>query len=233
MFRFYAPYEKAKVEEKLRKFVITEKENFKTPENNFLARQRIIATTCKNLTHILGMGFKQKMTHIIIKDASQILEPESLIPLSLVSFPENNDYCGTSIVLSGDPHQFSPPLLSPQSSFKLFSPPKFGFSLVERLFFAFPLYRQREENFYSSFLSHNYSLHPLISKLVSDLFYGKKKFILFLFLIFNFNFNFIFIFIFIFIFYFYFLFFCFYFYFLFFSFYLFFYFYFYFIIFYL
>ena len=98
-------------------------------------------------------------SHIILDDASQVSEPETMIPISRLI--EKN----TVIVLCGDPKQLGPDIYSKQAeAYGL------GRSFLERLL-DFEVYRSGDPN-YVTMLLNNYRSHPAIVNVPSRLFYS-------------------------------------------------------------
>nr|XP_021154068.1 RNA helicase Mov10l1 isoform X2 [Columba livia] len=133
---------------------------------------RIIITTCSSA----GMFYQAEMrlghfTHVILDEAGQASEPESLIPIGLIS--EANG----QIVLVGDPKQLGPVIKSKiAQSFGL------NVSLLERLTLR-ELYLRDEDAFgacgaYNPLLItklvKNYRSHSALLALPSKLFYHKE-----------------------------------------------------------
>lgn len=59
-------------------------------------------------------------THIFIDEASQATEPESLVAIAGLIYPNSSTDCGKQVVLAGDPQQLGPILRSPYAKkFKL------------------------------------------------------------------------------------------------------------------
>ncbi|NXU56710.1 M10L1 helicase, partial [Turnix velox] len=136
---------------------------------------RIVITTCSSA----GMFFHAEIrlghfTHVILDEAGQATEPESLIPISLIS--EANG----QIVLVGDPKQLGPVIKSKMAQ-------TFGLSisLLERLT-SREIYLRDEEAFstcgaynpllvsYKLLITLNYRSHSALLALPSKLFYHKE-----------------------------------------------------------
>ncbi|XP_064361443.1 RNA helicase Mov10l1 [Dromaius novaehollandiae] len=114
---------------------------------------RIIITTCSSAGLFYQTGIRLgHFTHVILDEAGQASEPESLIPLGLIS--EANG----QIVLVGDPKQLGPVIKSKVAvAFGL------NISLLERLM-SRSMYL-RDEDAFSTCGSYN---HLLITKLVKN-----------------------------------------------------------------
>ncbi|NWI13652.1 M10L1 helicase, partial [Crypturellus soui] len=135
---------------------------------------RIIITTCSSAGLFYQTGTRLgHFTHVILDEAGQASEPESLIPLGLIS--EANG----QIVLVGDPKQLGPVIKSEVAvAFGL------NVSLLERLM-SRSLYLRDEDAFSAygsynpllvskSFLVKNYRSHSALLTLPSKLFYHKE-----------------------------------------------------------
>ncbi|XP_048864383.1 RNA helicase Mov10l1 isoform X4 [Brienomyrus brachyistius] len=127
---------------------------------------RIVVSTCSSA----GMFYQINLhvghfTHMFIDEAGQATEPETLIPLGLLSESEGQ------IVLAGDPHQLGPVVKSQQAdTFGL------GVSLLQRLMKR-SLY-SRGKNGYNPLLVtklvYNYRSHEALLALPSRLFYSGE-----------------------------------------------------------
>uniref|UniRef100_A0A8C6ZTL1 RNA helicase n=1 Tax=Nothoprocta perdicaria TaxID=30464 RepID=A0A8C6ZTL1_NOTPE len=133
---------------------------------------RIIITTCSSAGLFYQTGIRLgHFTHVILDEAGQASEPESLIPLGLIS--EANG----QIVLVGDPKQLGPVIKSELAvAFGL------NVSLLERLM-SRSMYLRDEDAFrtYGSYnpllitkLVKNYRSHSALLTLPSKLFYHKE-----------------------------------------------------------
>lgn len=125
LLRFYAMHYKwSSVPEELRQhtYYLSDQQIFDHPEASVLKQKRVIVSTTSNAAALYGLGVGTNFfTHIIIDEAAQQMEPESLIPLSLAT-PK------TTIILAGDDKQLGPRLQS--RSVKHF---KLGVSIMQRL----------------------------------------------------------------------------------------------------
>ncbi|XP_040452539.1 RNA helicase Mov10l1 [Falco naumanni] len=133
---------------------------------------RIIITTCSSA----GMFYQTEIrlghfTHVILDEAGQASEPESLIPIGLIS--EANG----QIVLAGDPKQLGPVIKS-----KLALTFGLNISLLERLT-SREIYMRDEDAFSAcgaynplliTKLVKNYRSHAALLALPSKLFYHKE-----------------------------------------------------------
>ncbi|XP_036375537.1 RNA helicase Mov10l1 [Megalops cyprinoides] len=127
---------------------------------------RIVVSTCSSAGMFYQIGLRVgHFTHVFIDEAGQATEPETLIPLGLLSEKDGQ------IVLSGDPQQLGPVVKS-----RLASAFGLGVSLLERLM-ATPLY-SRDERGYNPLLVtklvYNYRSHEALLALPSRLFYAGE-----------------------------------------------------------
>ncbi|XP_058054812.1 probable RNA helicase armi [Anopheles bellator] len=132
---------------------------------------RVTISTCNCIGTLLNLRFPPNhFTHIIVDEAGQCLEPESLIPICLSS------RTGT-VVLVGDPQQLGAVTMN------RYAKDHFGTSLVERLLQSTPMYavdklRFPEADGYDprlvSKLRINYRSIPSVLSVYNDLFYGGK-----------------------------------------------------------
>ncbi|CAN9498960.1 unnamed protein product [Ophioblennius macclurei] len=124
---------------------------------------RIVVSTCSSAGMLSTIGLNVgHFTHVFLDEAGQATEPESLIPMSLIS--ERNG----QIVLAGDPHQLGPVVKSRSAGdFGL------GVSLLERLM-ANPLYSRHDWGYNPKLVTkliYNYRSHEALLMLPSKLFY--------------------------------------------------------------
>ncbi|XP_058826639.1 probable RNA helicase armi [Topomyia yanbarensis] len=137
-----------------------------------LGRHRITIGTCVTLGSLMQIRFpRNHFTHVIIDEAGQCLETETLIPMTFI-----NKSCGT-VVLAGDPMQLGPVVISPYASDRGFST-----SLLVRLMET-PLYKSDKNRFPDTEgfnprlvtkLRYNYRSIPCILDLYSELFYENS-----------------------------------------------------------
>lgn len=135
-----------------------------------LGRHRITIGTCVTLGTLMQMRFPQNhFTHILVDEAGQCLETETLIPITFI-----NQRCGT-VVLAGDPMQLGPIVMSPHAR-------GFEQSLLVRLMDT-PLYKLDKKRFPDTAgfnprlvtkLRYNYRSLPSILELYSELFYDSS-----------------------------------------------------------
>uniref|UniRef100_A0A3Q4I625 Putative helicase Mov10l1-like n=1 Tax=Neolamprologus brichardi TaxID=32507 RepID=A0A3Q4I625_NEOBR len=127
------------------------------------AFHRIVVSTCSSagMFHNIGLPVGH-FTHLFLDEAGQATEPESLIPMSVVSERDGQ------IVLAGDPCQLGPLVKS-----KIASAFGFGVSLLERLM-ANPLYSRQDWGYNPKLVTklvYNYRSHEALLTLPSKLFY--------------------------------------------------------------
>lgn len=135
-----------------------------------LGRHRITIGTCVSLGTLMQMRFPHNhFTHILVDEAGQCLETETLIPITFI-----NKRCGT-VVLAGDPMQLGPIVMSPHAR-------GFEQSLLVRLMDT-PLYKLDKNRFPDTAgfnprlvtkLRYNYRSLPSILDLYSELFYDSS-----------------------------------------------------------
>uniref|UniRef100_A0A8C5D6Z8 RNA helicase n=2 Tax=Gouania willdenowi TaxID=441366 RepID=A0A8C5D6Z8_GOUWI len=130
------------------------------------AFHRIVVSTCSSagLFHNMGLPVGH-FTHVFLDEAGQATEPESLIPISLVSEKDGQ------IVLAGDPHQLGPIVKS-----KLAAAFGLGLSFLERLM-ATTLYSRQKWGYNSKLVTKlifNYRSHEALLSLPSKLFYHDE-----------------------------------------------------------
>ncbi|KAK2901476.1 hypothetical protein Q8A67_009591 [Cirrhinus molitorella] len=127
---------------------------------------RIVVSTCSSAGMFYQIGLRiGHFTHVFVDEAGQATEPETLIPLSLLS--ETNG----QIVLAGDPKQLGPVVKS-----KLAAVFGLGVSLLERLM-GTPLYSCSERGYNPLLVTklvYNYRSHEALLDLPSRLFYSGE-----------------------------------------------------------
>eukprot|EP00743_Colponemidia_sp_Colp-15_P009852 GILK01010796.1.p2 GENE.GILK01010796.1~~GILK01010796.1.p2 ORF type:complete len:427 (+),score=82.28 GILK01010796.1:1871-3151(+) len=141
---------------------------FTIPSNEELIEYRIIITTCAAASLLYGRLPSNHFQYVFIDESAHALEPEVLIPLSLVEQP-------SAIVLVGDPKQLGAVVRNPLAE-------RYGLgeSLQERLS-NMPLYysssKVKPSKTYIKAGKHqtklllNYRSHPSILNFFSNLFY--------------------------------------------------------------
>ncbi|KAF4116984.1 hypothetical protein G5714_001537 [Onychostoma macrolepis] len=127
---------------------------------------RIVVSTCSSAGMFYQIGLRVgHFTHVFVDEAGQATEPESLIPLSLLSESSGQ------IVLAGDPKQLGPVVKS-----KLAAVFGLGVSLLERLM-GTPLYSCSEGGYNPLLVTklvYNYRSHEALLELPSRLFYAGE-----------------------------------------------------------
>eukprot|EP00742_Colponemidia_sp_Colp-10_P013075 GILJ01014747.1.p1 GENE.GILJ01014747.1~~GILJ01014747.1.p1 ORF type:complete len:1045 (-),score=134.25 GILJ01014747.1:225-3359(-) len=141
---------------------------FTIPPDEDLIEYRIIITTCAAASLLYGCLPSNHFQYVFIDESAHALEPEVLIPLSLVQQP-------SAIVLVGDPKQLGAVVRNP-----LAERYGLGMSLQERLS-NLPLYYSSrkidpsksytEAGKHRTRLLLNYRSHPSILEFFSNLFY--------------------------------------------------------------
>jgi len=120
---------------------------------------KIIVSTSSTAATLCGVGMAKHFSHIIIDEASQMLETESLIPISLASKT-------THIVLAGDDKQIGPVIHSPSAKHH-----KLDLSIMSRLG-GLSVYNTENVKIR---LVNNYRSHQDILRLLSELFYENER----------------------------------------------------------
>uniref|UniRef100_A0A3B4CIA1 RNA helicase n=1 Tax=Pygocentrus nattereri TaxID=42514 RepID=A0A3B4CIA1_PYGNA len=127
---------------------------------------RIVVSTCSSAGMFYQIGLRVgHFTHVFLDEAGQATEPESLIPLGLLSEKTGQ------VVLAGDPKQLGPIVKS-----KLAEAFGLGVSLLERLM-AIALYSCNEKGYNPLLVTklvYNYRSHEVLLSLPSRLFYGGE-----------------------------------------------------------
>ncbi|XP_048035769.1 RNA helicase Mov10l1 isoform X1 [Megalobrama amblycephala] len=127
---------------------------------------RIVICTCSSAGMFYQIGLRVgHFTHVFLDEAGQATEPETLIPLSLLSETSGQ------IVLAGDPKQLGPVVKS-----RLASVFGLGVSLLERLM-GTPLYSCSERGYNPLLVTklvYNYRSHEALLELPSRLFYAGE-----------------------------------------------------------
>uniref|UniRef100_A0A182JB91 RNA helicase n=1 Tax=Anopheles atroparvus TaxID=41427 RepID=A0A182JB91_ANOAO len=138
-----------------------------------IKERRVTISTCSTVGMLMRMSFpRNHFTHIIIDEAGQSVEPETLMPLALI-----NRNIG-SVTLVGDPQQLGPTVQSNEAR-------GFGYdiSLMERLLnsalpYAIDLSRFPDTHGYDprlvTKLCINYRTIPSVLAVYSDLFYDSQ-----------------------------------------------------------
>lgn len=134
------------------------------PSKNILLSKRIIVITLSACTRLLKANIRvNHFSYIIIDEASQAIEPETIIPfvLACTKNEENKNSLQAQVVMAGDPCQLGPYIHSKIVQSLL------GKSMLERLMEC-PSYKRGEQNKYDpcyvtklikNYRSHKYILH--------------------------------------------------------------------------
>uniref|UniRef100_A0A182WBI2 RNA helicase n=1 Tax=Anopheles minimus TaxID=112268 RepID=A0A182WBI2_9DIPT len=136
-----------------------------------IGRHRVTISTCLGVGSLMLMSFDPNhFTHVIIDEAGQAMEPETLIPICQVSRTSG------TVVLVGDPKQLSHPIHFSEGEVW-----NSNMSLMERLLLNQPLYAVDRQQFpddtagYNprlvTMLRINYRSIPSVLSLYNDLFY--------------------------------------------------------------
>ncbi|CAM4596887.1 unnamed protein product [Leuciscus chuanchicus] len=127
---------------------------------------RIVVCTCSSAGMFYQIGLRiGHFTHVFVDEAGQATEPETLIPLSLLSEASGQ------IVLAGDPKQLGPVVKS-----RLAAVFGLGVSLLERLM-GNPLYSCSDRGYNPLLVTklvYNYRSHEALLELPSRLFYAGE-----------------------------------------------------------
>jgi RNA helicase armi len=134
---------------------------------NMILDYRIVIATLNCYGALLQMKFGDVFSHVFIDEAGQSIEPETLIPLTLLN--KNDGQC----ILAGDPNQLGP--ISISRFGKIFN---FHTSMLERLLLHHPYYQQiygvncnEYDPKFVTKLKINYRALPSLLKVYNDLFY--------------------------------------------------------------
>lgn len=131
---------------------------FKMPTEDEILKHRVVVATLNTSRHIVSLNLEKGVfTHILVDEAAQAMECETLTPLALVK-------PGTRLVLAGDYMQLSPEVYSPFCEER-----GLGTSLLERLYDLYPVNSPCK-----IMLVENYRSHSAITKYTSDLFYEGR-----------------------------------------------------------
>ena len=109
LFRFYAPSrEKRAVPPDLLPYTFMNEHGlFSHPPLNIVKTYRIIVCTCLSAAFTLGIGVERgHFSHVFIDEAAQATEPEAMVVV------KNTVIASTKLILSGDPKQLRPIILS-------------------------------------------------------------------------------------------------------------------------
>lgn len=133
-----------------------------------ILKYKIIVGTLSIFSCFMQMSIDTYFSHVIIDEAGQSMEPESLIALTAMRKK-------TQCILSGDPQQLGPIVLSRFGKLN-----NFDISLMERLLVTHPFYARnhgpKQDQYDPKFVSKlkiNYRSHPSVLKIYNDLFYNR------------------------------------------------------------
>ncbi|XP_035696319.1 helicase with zinc finger domain 2-like [Branchiostoma floridae] len=146
------------------------KESFAMPQMDDIMNHRIVIVTLTTSMYLIRMGIKKgHFTHILLDEAAQAMECETILPLCLAD-------SSTRIVLSGDHKQMSPKVHSAEAC-------DFSFdkSLLERMVQRYIKFgkvkgtAEKAENPFLVMLKDNYRCCEEILRFLSESFYGGLK----------------------------------------------------------
>lgn len=133
-----------------------------------IIQHKIIISTLNGLGSLMHIRFnKEHFTHVILDEAGQSVESESMIPISFVSKNKGQ------VILAGDPKQLGPIVLNPVAKFTGFEK-----SFLERISehqYYLPVYGPDGDCFDRRFvtkLKKNYRSIPSVLHQYNNLFYG-------------------------------------------------------------
>lgn len=148
----------------------TEKGVREEMRKNELLRYRIVVSTLSSFGTLMKMVFdRDHFTHVIVDEAGQTVESETLIPITFVSQSKGQ------VILAGDPKQLGPIVIS-----EVAKEIGFGKSFLERLCehsYYLPSYGDNENEFdprYVTLLKRNYRSIPSILSIYNHLFYADE-----------------------------------------------------------
>ena len=152
----------------------TEQEEIKTCKKEDIKKYRICISTLNCLGAMMKIDFKNHFTHVIIDEVGQSIEPETLIPLTLLKKETG------VVILSGDPKQLGPMLVSPRK-LHLLKQLALERSFLERLLMSNEFYSETygpngnefDPNFVTK-LKKNYRSIPSVLKVYNDFFYNNE-----------------------------------------------------------
>ncbi|XP_019640358.1 PREDICTED: helicase with zinc finger domain 2-like [Branchiostoma belcheri] len=145
-----------------------DKTSFDMPEMEDIIKHRIVIVTLTTSMYLIRMGIKRgHFTHILLDEAAQAMECETLLPLCLADST-------TRIVLSGDHKQMSPKVYSTEACDLSFDK-----SLLERMVQRYIRLTkgptEKAENPFLVMLTDNYRCREEILRFLSESFYGGLK----------------------------------------------------------
>ena len=109
LFRFYAPTrERGTVPPELLSYTFMNRDGlFSHPPLDMVKTYKVIVCTCLSAAFTLGIGLKRgHFSHVFIDEAAQATEPEAMVVV------KNTAMATTKLILSGDPKQLCPIVLS-------------------------------------------------------------------------------------------------------------------------
>ncbi|XP_078692797.1 3'-5' exoribonuclease HELZ2-like [Branchiostoma floridae x Branchiostoma belcheri] len=145
-----------------------DKTSFAMPQMEDIMNHRIVIVTLTTSMYLIRMGIKPgHFTHILLDEAAQAMECETLLPLCLADST-------TRIVLSGDHKQMSPKVYSTEACDLSFDK-----SLLERMVQRYIRFTkgptEKAENPFLVMLKDNYRCCEEILRFLSESFYGGLK----------------------------------------------------------
>ncbi|XP_072767482.1 putative helicase mov-10-B.1 isoform X2 [Anoplolepis gracilipes] len=175
VYRMYAPSRLwGTVDEKIRPCANFVNENTLFLPKDLLLLKRIIITTLVTSVRLNAVNFRENhFSYIIIDEASQALEPEMLIPLTLTNKKNEDERMEfqAQIVIAGDPYQLGPFVRSRWSEHL------FGISMLERLMNNCEPYKKQNGKYnpnYITKLVKNYRSHENLLHVSNKLFYEEE-----------------------------------------------------------
>jgi len=136
---------------------LTSTRSFRSPVLEDLQNADIVVATLSTSRCVAQLLNPGHFTHILLDEAAQALETEAIMPLVLAEQ-------GTRVVLAGDHMQLEPNITSDFAKEK-----KLGVSLLERLYYLYPV-----DFPCKIMLVENYRSHEAIVDYTSDMFYQQK-----------------------------------------------------------
>ncbi|XP_025107228.1 helicase with zinc finger domain 2-like isoform X5 [Pomacea canaliculata] len=138
-------------------------QSFEIPTEAIIRQHHVVVTTVEMSLHLTLMNLYGYFTHIFVDEAGQVLECETLMPLTLATDK-------TCVVLTGDHMQISPKVYSAEARRQGLS-----MSMLERLYLHYQHYHQGPASLQcplNIFLSINYRTKMEILRFISAVFYG-------------------------------------------------------------
>ncbi|XP_058807108.1 putative helicase mov-10-B.1 isoform X2 [Phymastichus coffea] len=170
IYRFYSQSKDAStIDEQLRPCSNFEGGQIAFVKHEVLEKKSIIISTLCNCMRLIIMRLSPNyFSYVIIDEAGQCIEPDLLIPVSIVS---NGGQLCSQIVVAGDPQQLGPTVISKLAAIVL------GRTILERLM-SYDIY-QKDHNMrynprYITKLLINYRSPPSILYLSNHLFYDNE-----------------------------------------------------------